>query len=121
MPYEIRAGTLQPGDVHEISFRYNRWIFANTHEGRMLLQILDVEDGRVTTRFIEDTSYISHYLKLEGTEIRLSPAGQGRSDVRLTIKFERKLDPAWYFGPLERFAVGEMSEFLIEEVVARNE
>lgn len=121
MPYEVKAGTLNPGDVHEIHFRYHRWPVANTHEGRMLLEITEVGDSYVKTRLVEDTSYIGGYMALEGTEIQLHPAGDGKSRISLKVYFERKLDPAWYFGPLERYGVRKMGEFLIDEVVARND
>ena len=121
MPYAVDAGTLQPGDVHEIHFRYHRWIFTNTHQGRMLLEIVEVGESHVRTRFIEDTSYIGHYMSLGGTEIQLHPAGDKEARIRLKVNFERKLDPVWYFGPLERYGVRKMAEFLIDEVVARND
>lgn len=121
MPYAIRAGTLRPGDVHEIYFRYYRWFVTNVHEGRMLLEISEVTDNRIRTTFLQDTSYISHYLHLQGTEITLEEIDKEHTRVTLQINFERTLDPYWYFGPVERYGVKKTAEFLIAEVVAREQ
>src|SRR5690606_15556365 len=91
MPYEVNAGSLQAGDVHEIKYRYHRWFFTNTHEGRARLRIDAVDEQYIRTSFIDDTSYISHYMKLEGTEIRLEPLSPEQTRITLTIHFERSL------------------------------
>ncbi len=120
MPYHIKAGTLSPGDVHEIHFQYYRWFVTNMHEGRMLLKIAEVEENRIKTTFLEDTSYISNYLRLQGTEITLDKIDEQHTRVTLRIDFERLLDPHWYFSPVERFGVSKTAEFLIAEVIARD-
>lgn len=117
MPYDIDAETLNAGDVHTVHFRYHRWLVTNTHEGNMKLEISQVEDNFIRTRFVEDTSYIANYLKLHGTEIHLQPINDKQTRVTLTIKYHRFLDPVWYFGPLQEFAVGKSAEFLLEEVI----
>ena len=117
MPYDIDAETLVAGDVHTINFRYHRWFVTNTHEGSMKLEISEVEDNYIRTRFIEDTSYISNYLKLYGTEINLEAMGNNKTKVTLRIKYHRFLDPVWYFGPLQEYAVGKSAQFLLDEVI----
>ena len=117
MPYNIDAETLVAGDVHVIDFRYHRWFVTNTHEGSMKLEISEVEENLVRTRFVEDTSYISNYLKLYGTEIILDPISNNQTQVTLIIKYHRFLDPFWYFGPLQEYAVGKSAQFLLDEVI----
>lgn len=117
MPYNIDAETLVAGDVHTINFRYHRWFVTNTHEGSMKLEISAVEENYIRTRFIEDTSYISNYLKLHGTEINLEAIGNNETKVSLRIKYHRLLDPVWYFGPLQEYAVGLTAQFLLDEVI----
>lgn len=120
MPYEVEAESLQAGDVHDIHYRYHRWFFMNTHEGRARLQIEAADERYVRTRFIEDTSYISNYMRLQGTEIQLDPLGPDETRITLTIHFERTLDPAWYFQPLQRYGIEKTGEFLLAEVIARD-
>ena len=117
MPYDIDAETLVAGDVHTINFRYHRWFVTNTHEGSMKLEISEVEDNYIRTRFVEDTSYISNYLKLYGTEINLEAIDNNTTKVTLRIKYHRFLDPVWYFGPLQEYAVGLSAQFLLDEVI----
>lgn len=119
MPYSIESGSLSAGDIHKIHFRYHRWFVTNTHEGTMLLEMTEVGDKRIRTTFLQDTSYFSNYLVLKGTEILLEEIDQRQTRVTLRIDFERKLDPYWYFSPVERYGVAKTAEFLITEVIAR--
>lgn len=117
MPYKIKAGSLNEGDIHEIYFRYNRWFVTNTHHGFMALKLVKVEDQFIETKFISNSSYISNYLKLKGTQIVLKPISDSQTEIKLTIKYDRLLDPAWYFDPLQEYAIKKTSEMLIAEVM----
>lgn len=119
MPHRIEAGSLQVGDVHTVHTRYHRWFMTNTHVGEMQLQIVDVQADRVKTRFIHDSSFFSSYIDALGTEILLTELDDGTTEIALRIDYKRKLDPAWYFGPLQEFGVARMAEFLIDEVMIR--
>ena len=117
MPYDIQAGSLNKGDVHRIHFRYHRWFVTNTHEGSMSLQIADVSDERIKTTILDDTSYIANYIRFKGTEILLQPIDAHHTRVSLSVNYERKLDPYWYFSPLTRFGVSRMAGFLVQEMI----
>jgi hypothetical protein len=119
MPDKIKAGSLTSGDVHEIHFKYYRWFFTNLHQGRMLLEINDISEDKIKTTFIDDTSYIANYLELKGTEIKLEEIDNNVTRITLTIKYNRKLDPYWYFSPIERYGISKTANFLITEVIAR--
>lgn len=119
MPYDIKAGSLVPGDVHEINFKYYRWFVTNVHEGRMLLEISEVDNNRIKTTFLADTSYISKYMDLKGTEILLDKIDDTHTRITLIISYNRELDPYWYFSPLERYGISKTANFLITEVIAR--
>lgn len=121
MPDRIVAGSLEAGDVHEIHFKYFRWFVANLHEGRMLLEISEVGENHVRTTFLEDSSYIANYLKLHGTQIEMVPISPERTRVTLHIRYARSLDPYWYFSPLMQFGVGQTAEYLISEVMLREQ
>lgn len=119
MPYRIEAGSLNPGDIHRVYTRYHHWFVTNTHEGEMHLQIVDVQPDRIETRFVFDSTYFSSYLTAIGTEISLVEIAPRKTQISLRIDYERKLDPAWYFHPLEQLGVGQMASFLIDEVMIR--
>lgn len=119
MPYRIDAGSLEPGDVHTVYTRYHRWFFTNTHEGKARLLIENVDDYKVTTRVLSDDTYFTSYLEGSGTEINLIPNSAGGTDIRFKLFYKRKLDPAWYFYPLQKIGVKKMGELIIDELMLR--
>ncbi len=121
MPYRIEAGSLQAGDIHRSYTRYHRWFFTNTHEGVSELLIEEVGEHHITTKVISDSTFFASYLNMRGTEIDLTPLRDGGTRIELSMNYERKLDPAWYFHPLQRFAVSKMAELLIRDVMVREE
>ena len=120
MPTKVISETLSPGDVHEIHFKYYRWFFTNVHEGRMLLEMTEVDENRIKTTFLDDTSYIANYIHLKGTEIQLEKIDNQYTRITLTINFKRILDPYWYFSPIERYGITKTASFLITEIIARD-
>lgn len=117
MPYEVDNHSLIEGATHTILYRYHRWFVANTHEGETILKIVEVDDAFIRTEFIKDTSYISHYMKLHGTEIQMKALSEQSTQVTLTIKYDRLLDPAWYFGPLQKYAIEKTASYLISKMM----
>jgi len=121
MPYHIDAGSLNAGDVHTVYTRYHRWFVTNTHEGQSELLIESVTPNRITTKVLSDTTYFSTYLSGTGTQIDLTPNAQGGTDIKFRVMYRRNLDPAWYFHPLQKFAVGKMGQLIINELMIREE
>lgn len=120
MPYRIEAGSLRPGDVHRVYTRYHRWFVTNTHEGVIDLRIDSVSPEHVTVSFVRDTSYFSTYVRLVTSEFRFVTDEHGQTTVSLTIHYERRLDPAWYFQPIQAHAMESMAYHLIKEVLIRD-
>jgi len=119
MPYQFEADSLTEGEVHTIYYRYHRWFVTNTHEGYTKMRVAEVSDKRVRMDIIEDTSYTSNYINAHGTEISLTPIDGKTTEVKLTVKYERLLDPAWYFDPLQRYVSGLLGEYLIGIMIER--
>lgn len=120
MPYEVQADSVEPGAVHRMYTRYHRWFVTNTHEGEQHLEIVDFEPHRLTTRVVHDTTFFSTYLAQTGSEVLLTPVAPNRTEISLRLDYRRKLDPAWYFHPLQQFAMRQMAAFFIDEVLARD-
>jgi len=78
-----------------------------------------VEPLLVETVVTKNTSYFSHYMKVHGTRIEIQPLSDGTTRVDLSIKYRRTLDPAWYFGPLQRRAIGESADYLIANIIGK--
>ncbi len=119
MPYQIDAGSLVAGDIHVIHYRYKKWFFTNVHEGKANLKITEVSNRHIKTQFLSDSSYLNNYLQLLDTNIQLEPINNQHTQVTLQISFKRKLDPAWYFEPLEKYAVTLAADYLISNMIAQ--
>ncbi len=116
MPEHIGAIELNEGDVRRFDFVYHRWFSTNTHSGSMNVTFDEVTDHRIKTS-IKDTSYISGYMTLHGTELTFEPVDEGQTKVTLTVSFDRTLDPVWYFEPLERLAVEKSAKYIVNEML----
>lgn len=119
LPVDVKAGSLEAGDVHELDFIYKRWFFTNIQEGEFHLRIDAVSDTEVRTSVVRNTSYLSKYLKVRGTQIGFQVLPDGRTKVDLTISYDRLLDPAWYFAPMQRYAVEQSGDYFFDAVFAR--
>ena len=119
LPVSVEAGSLKEGDVHKLHFVYKRWFFTNTHEGEFHLRIDEVSPERVRTSVVHNSSYLATYLKIEGTQVDFEELYDGQTKVALTVHYERLLDPVWYFGPLQRYAVERSADYLIQSVIVR--
>lgn len=115
-PKSIGTVPLKQGAVRKYEFVYHRWFFANTHTGSMDVHFSRIEDNYIQTT-ITDTSYISTYMKVHGTEFTFEPINENQTRITLTVSFDRLLDPMWYFEPLERFAVAKGAAYFIDEVL----
>lgn len=119
MPYEFDASSITEGDMHTLKYRYHRWFVANTHEGFTKMKVAESSDQRIRMQVIEDTSYTTNYINMHGTEINFKPIDANTTEVMLTVKYERLLDPAWYFDPLQRYATGLVGEYLIGVMIEK--
>tara|TARA_R110001606_G_scaffold173849_1_gene320340 strand:+ start:150 stop:1088 length:939 start_codon:yes stop_codon:yes gene_type:complete len=119
LPVDVQAGSLKPGDVHKLKFVYKRWFFTNIQEGRFDLRIDAVEPTEVRTSVVSNTSYLAKYLKIKKTRVVFDPLSDGRTKVSLTIQYNRLLDPAWYFAPMQQYAVEQSGDYFISSVFIR--
>ncbi|MCB0473947.1 MAG: hypothetical protein KDC56_12880, partial [Flavobacteriaceae bacterium] len=117
MPVHVDTVKLKEGEIRKYDFIYHRWFITNTKVGSVEVKFREIGENRIKTE-ITDTSYISGYMKLHGTEFNLTPLNEHQTQVSLTVYFDRTLDPIWYYGPLERFAVQKGIKYFINEVLA---
>jgi len=119
LPERIDTPSFAEGATHTAYFTYRRWGFTNVHRGETSLHMKTVQPLFVETEVTKDTSYFSHYLKVHGTKIEMQPLADGSTRVDLTISYRRTLDPAWYFGPMQRRAIGESAEYLLKNIIGK--
>lgn len=119
LPDRVDAPSFAQGETHKAYFTYRRWGFTNVHRGETHLLMKTVEPFLIETEVTQDTSYFSHYLTVHGTRIQMVPQAEGTTEVSLTIRYRRELDPAWYFGPMQRRAISESADYLLANIIGK--
>ncbi len=82
--------------------------------GDLVLEVAETKPGFVRFRFVSDHSRIAHWLAWRASEVRWVAVDATHTRVAWTLSYRRNLDPAWYFGPWERYAVGVAAGHLIQ-------
>jgi hypothetical protein len=59
---------------------------------------------------------MTHFLRWREIDVTWAPVDSVTTRVTWTVRYERGLDPAWYFGPMERYAVRLAAGYLIDSV-----
>ena len=108
--YASGAG-LRVGDRRTI-----RFAGGEGEPGDLVLEVIERGPGLVRFHVVKDTSHISHWLAREDVEVRWEEIAPNETRVSWSIRYRRLLDPAWYFGPLERYAVRLSAGYLIDTV-----
>ncbi|MFC7547895.1 hypothetical protein [Plantactinospora sp. GCM10030261] len=115
LPDRVTGDGLDPGD---------RWMFgyhgsAHGPGGHIVTEVTEREPGRVAFRFVEDSSIVGRWIEWRQAELRWHDAGAGRAEVRLTISYERGLDPSWYFGPAQDAFLHQGAAHLLDMLTLR--
>lgn len=84
--------------------------------GTLVLERERLTNRSVSWRALSDDSHMRHFLSWHSSEVEWEAVDEHRTRVTWTIRYRRDLDPAWYFGPIERFAVRLAARYLIESV-----
>ncbi len=119
-PEVTRHDGAEVGDRQSLHFIYRRHFVSdrNVHEGDIVFEITERDDTHIKSSIISDSSYLSTYMVWKTSEVQWQPINKHQTQVTWIISYDRKLDPAWYFGPLEKFVTELAAETLIDSVVA---
>ena len=126
MPLELRAGFPRPTAVH-IDEGTTRWIIRmrggemrvdgiEPKAGDLVLELEESRRGLVRWRALSDNSHMTHFLVWRSATVAWEPIDGHTSRVTWTLQYDRSLDPAWYFGPWERYVAGIAAGYLIDAV-----
>jgi len=128
LPYYLRAGFPIPvssrmdhaagGDRWIIGFRggETRLNGMEPSPGDLTLQLEDSRPGLLRWRAVSDSSHMTHFLDWQESTVQWKAIDARRTKVTWTLRYRRGLDPAWYFGPMERYAVRLAAGYLIDSV-----
>ena len=109
-PQWIRGSGLELGDRRVI-----RFAGGEGEPGNLTLEVVERTKTMVHFRCIEDESKIAHWLDWKESIVKFTPEAGG-TRVTWTLDYDRRLDPAWYFAPMERYAARLAAEVLIDNL-----
>jgi hypothetical protein len=84
--------------------------------GDLTLDLEETRPGLVRWRAVGDDSHMTHFLSWREARVQWEPVGADTTRVTWTLRYRRSLDPAWYFGPWERYATRLAAGYLIDSV-----
>lgn len=114
-PISIKGSGIRVGDFRKIEFE-------STTKGVGVLQLVIKEqaENKVVFEAVHDDTHIDHWLSWDEVEISLSPNIDGTTTVVWKTSFYCKLNPMWYFEPLERYAIAKSSNYLIDSYFGKS-
>lgn len=115
-PVNIIGSGLNVGDIRQATFVAYKHIWWTKVQGDLAFKIVESEPNRIKFAVIKDDSYVSHYLKWRLSEVFLESVDATHTRVTWKHDYQRILDPVWYFGPLQHYAVKLTTEQLIDRV-----
>lgn len=115
-PFPVQSSNtgLQVGGRQQHHFVYYKHFFFNAHVGDLIFEVVERGDNYVLSRAVKDTSYLHTYLDWQSAKVSWQALADGRTKLTWEVRFRRKLDPAWYFAPLEQYTVRLATESLID-------
>lgn len=119
IPVATSGSGLAVGDARTI-------VFAHRHGGHIERGTLSFRVAEHDSQFVRfapsgDDSYVTHWLSWRSSEVHWRAVSPRTTRVEWTLRYRRRLDPAWYFAPLERYGVGVAAGYLIESLATPGE
>jgi hypothetical protein len=102
---------LEPGSLRTIHFAGGEG-----KPGDLVMQVAEVGPDHVIFQAVSDHSKVAHWLDWQDAVVTWRRADDQHTDVFWTLHYRRNLDPAWYFGPWERYGVGLAGKYLIDNL-----
>ena len=117
LPAFLRLGFPTPGRTSGAGItvgdrRSVEFLHGGHHPGTLVLEITKSESGSVRFVPVSDDSYITHWLSWHSAEVEWREIAPGWTRVTWTLRYARRLDPAFYFKPLERYGVSLAARYL---------
>jgi hypothetical protein len=84
--------------------------------GDLVLELQEARPGFVRWHAVSDDSHMTHFLNWREVTVAWAASDHGGTRVTWTMRYRRGLDPAWYFGPWQRYAVSLAAGYLIDSV-----
>ena len=107
-PIAIEGTGLEVGDFRKIQFESSTKGIGTLH-----FQITKRTETEVIFKLITDDTHIGRWLSWKEVTVELKPSDGSKTEIVWTSKYTCDLNPAWYFRPIERYAVRKSTEHLV--------
>jgi len=108
-PIAVSGSGLEPGAIRTIHFTGAE----GDPPGDLTMHVAKASVNQIQFVATGDTSKLTQWLLWRSSSVQWEPVDATHMRVTWQTTFERQLDPWWYFGPWERYAVRKASEYLI--------
>jgi hypothetical protein len=112
IPIATAGSGLALGDERTIVFAHAHG--GHVERGTLAFRIAERDSQFIRFEPVSDDSYVIHWLTWRSSEVRWRAVSPTATRVDWTLRYRRRLDPAWYFKPLERYGVGVAAGYLID-------
>ena len=109
VPLEASGSGLQVGAARTIHFTGAE----GAPPGDVTVRITQSGPGHLHSVVTCNETKLAQWLEWTGMDVTWHAIDASHTSVTWTIAFERNLDPAWYFAPLEGAAVREVAAYMI--------
>jgi hypothetical protein len=121
LPLFLKLGFPTPQDVNGqgIALGDERVIHFAGGEGEpgdVVVKVVESSSNRVVFALVKDDSHIDHWLGWKKIIWEVDTTAAGKTEVSISMSYTRKLDPAWYFKPVERYGVSKAGEYFLESM-----
>ncbi len=83
-------------------------------KGYMTWIITEETPNHIVFELLEDTTEIANWLEFEQATVSWHQANTLTTTVNWEVQYQRKLDPIWYFAPLQRYGVTKAAKYLLD-------
>ena len=117
LPAFLKLGFPQATVIEEVGGRWRIHFAGGEGEpGDLWVAVREEGPGRIRYVIEQDDSHIAHWLDWHDGLWELEERPGGTVRATLTVRYRRLLDPAWYFGPIERYGVRKAAEYFSDEL-----
>lgn len=110
-PKEVYGQGIAVGDERVIHFAGGEG-----EPGDVVVKVVESSAEKVVFKLVKDDSHIDHWLGWKTITWEVGTSAAGKTEVSISMSYTRKLDPAWYFKPLERYGVSKAGEYFLESM-----
>lgn len=99
---------LQEGIQRNFVFKHQ-----NGTQRLVTFEVIEATENSARLALLSDDTLIGRWLGWQETEFKLTPVSENSTRMDVAMSFERRVSPAWYFGPLQSFLVYQAERVLI--------